>query len=220
MIVSIHQPAYNPWLGYLDKLSNSDIFIYLDTVQFEKNSFINRNKIKTPQGELWLTIPVKTKDHLNKPISEIEIDYKKNWIKNHLRSIEMNYKRAENFDLVYSFWKSILEIEYKYLSDLCYNQLIGVTDLLGVKNTKIIKSSDFSFESRKSDLILDICIEFKAKKYISGKMGKDYLDLAIFNNNNIEVTFQEYSQLEYKQLWGEFIPNLGVLDYLMNTTKI
>jgi hypothetical protein len=103
MIISIHQPAYLPWLGYFDKINRSDIFIYLDTVQLEKNSYsyTYRNKIKTPQGSTWLTVPLKTKGHTAKSIGDIRIDNSRNWKKKHLKNIFFNYKKAKFFDEVY-----------------------------------------------------------------------------------------------------------------------
>lgn len=94
MILSIHQPAYLPWLGYFDRIARSDKFVYLDNVQFERNSFINRNRIKTANGPIWLTIPVRLKEHFNKTIADIEIDARQNWKRKHLRSIEQNYRHA------------------------------------------------------------------------------------------------------------------------------
>lgn len=90
MILSAHQPAYLPWLGYFDKITEADIFVFLDTVQYEKNSFINRNKIKTPQGPQWLTIPVKSKGHITATLRETLVDDSKPWRSKHLKSIEMN----------------------------------------------------------------------------------------------------------------------------------
>jgi len=220
MTISIHQPAYNPWLGYINKISLSDLFIFLDTVQFEKNSFINRNKIKTPQGTMWLTIPVQSKNHLNKKLNEIEIDYKQNWIKVHLKSIELNYKKAKNYEIVYEFWEDLLKRKYQYLSDLCFDQLNGIVNLLGNIDTQIIKSSSLDIEGENSDLILNICKMTSADKYISGILGKDYLQLEDFNKESIKVIFQNFKHPYYKQLWGDFQPCIGVLDYLMNMEKI
>src|ERR1035437_4150954 len=102
MILTAHQPAYLPWLGYFDKIIKSDIFVYLDTVQFEKNSFTNRNKVKTPQGAAWLTVPVKIKGHIGKTMMEIEIDNSQDWRKKHLNTIFMNYKKAARFEECYA----------------------------------------------------------------------------------------------------------------------
>ena len=94
MILSAHQPAYLPWLGYFDKIARADVFVYLDTVQFEKNSFINRNQIKTPQGAQWLTIPVRTKGHMSASLRTTEIDDSQKWRSKHIKSIETNYRKA------------------------------------------------------------------------------------------------------------------------------
>jgi hypothetical protein len=97
MILSIHQPGYMPWLGYFYRIAQSDRFVYLDTVQFERNSFINRNRIKTAKGPMWLTVPVCLQDHFGKTIAETEIDARQDWKRKHLRSIEQSYARAAGF---------------------------------------------------------------------------------------------------------------------------
>jgi len=215
MTISIHQPAYNPWLGYFDKIQHSDSFIFLDSVQFEKNSFINRNKIKTPNGLLWLTVPVKTKDYKTKSIGEIEIDYSRDWIKSHLRAIEINYAKSINFEKIYSFWKEHLEEKEPFLADLCYKQLLGLNKLLNI-NKPIIRSSKLENKGKKSELILNLCVAQRATEYISGVNGKEYLDVEEFNNRGINVKFQNFISPNYNQLYGTFIPNLGILDFLMN----
>lgn len=215
MILSAHQPAYLPWLGYFDKLMRSDIFVYLDNVQFEKNSFINRNKIKTPQGAIWLTIPIKIKGHTNKMIREMEIDISKNWRKDHLLAIYLNYKKARKFTELYPELEKLYAVEYKSLSDLCFCHLQFWLRWLGV-NKKIIKASELELTSNKSELVLEICQKFNATKYISGALGKDYLELDKFEVAGIDVEFQEYHQPVYEQLWGDYLPNLSILDFCFN----
>jgi hypothetical protein len=215
LILSIHQPAYLPWLGYFDKILRSDIFVYMDNVQFERNSFINRNRIKTPQGAIWLTVPVKLKGHTGKTIQETEIDNSKNWRKDHLSTIFFNYKKARNFSVLYPELEKLYAKEYVSVSALCFDQLLFWLAWLGIKK-EIIKASELGLTAEKSDLVLEICEKLSATKYLSGALGRDYLELGKFKLAGIEIELQEYKQPVYEQLWGEFIPNLSILDYCLN----
>jgi len=215
MILSINQPAYLPWLGYFHRINISDTFVFFDTVQFEKNSFTNRNKIKMPSGPLWLTVPVKLRDHFNKQIKDIELADQK-WQKNHWMAIELNYKKTRYWDEYAPKIKPIYEKEYRTISDICYEQLILLLDLLDIK-TKIIRSSELKeFESKKRQLVLDICREINAKVYVSGALGKNYLDKSEFNEADIKLYFQDYKHPVYGQRWGEFVPYMSVIDLLFN----
>src|SRR5690349_7924911 len=98
MLLSAHQPAYLPWLGYFDKIRRCDVFVYLDTVQFEKNSFTNRNKVKTAQGPLWLTVPVRSKGHLSSTLQELELDPAQRWRHKHLKTLREAYAKAPHFE--------------------------------------------------------------------------------------------------------------------------
>ena len=216
MIVSIHQPAYLPWLGYFHKILLSDIFVYFDTTQFEKNSFINRNKIKTPQGASWLTVSVKLNDHLRKEIREIEIA-DLNWSKKHWKAIELNYKKAKYWDLYAERLRKIYKNEYKYISDLCYDQLLLFIEFLKIK-IKVIKSSELKkIDSKKLQLVLDICEYMGATAYISGELGCDYIENKKFAEKRIKLYFQDYKHPEYSRLWGnEFLPYMSIIDLLFN----
>lgn len=215
MILSAHQPAYLPWLGYLDKIIGSDLFVYLDSVQFEKNSFTNRNRIKSPQGPIWLTVPVKMKGHLGRTLREIEIDNSQNWQKKHLNSIYLNYKKAPRFESIYPLIEPFFAKEYRSLSELCWEQLQFWCREFRI-DTRIVRSSELELASRKSDLVLDLCRRFGADQYISGILGRDYLDEAEFRLQGIEVNYQDYQHPGYRQLWGGFEPCLSVLDFCMN----
>jgi len=218
LIISVHQPAYIPWLGYFDKIIRSDTFVYLDTVQYEKNSFINRNRIKTPQGVTWLTVPVKTKGHLNATLLETEIDKCQNWREKHLRSIYLNYKKAPYFHLLYPKIEMLFKKDSFLLAEMCYEHLVFWLSELGVEK-KIIRTSQLAVNSKKSNLILDLCKDLDANCYLSGKLGENYLNEEKFHNSGIKIRYQEYRHPVYPQLWGDFIPNLGVLDFVMNTDK-
>ena len=216
MIVSIHQPAYLPWLGYFDKIIKSDIFVYLDTVQLEKNSYSYRNKIKTPQGSTWLTIPLKMKGHTGKAIKDVLVDNTQQWKKKHLKSIFYNYKKSPFFDEIYPKLESLYKENYDLFSEFTYSHLMFWLDELSIK-TKVVKSSDLSIDTSKSDLVLDLCKYFSAEKYISGVLGKGYLIEEDFINNNIKIEYQIYQYQVYQQLHGDFIPHLGVVDFWMNS---
>lgn len=218
MILSIHQPAYLPWLGYFDKILKSDLFIFLDTVQFEKNSFINRNKIKSQNSSLWLTIPVKTKGHTESSILETEIINNKNWKHKHLQNIYYSYKKAKYFDYLYPKLEILYKKEYLYLSELCFEHLDFWLKEINCE-TKIVKASNLNMKQKKSQLILEICNYFSSKTYISGALGRDYLEEHSFEKENIEIIYQNYTSPIYEQINGQFISNLSIIDFLMNNNN-
>ncbi len=218
MILSAHQPAYLPWLGYFDKIRRVDVFVYLDTVQFEKNSFINRNRIKTPQGAQWLTIPVKTRGHTSGSLRTTSIDDSQRWRSKHIKSIEMNYRKASRFDECFPKIEALVRTPESNLADYCLHHLRFWLGELGISNSQIVRSSELSIASSKSDLVLDLCRNCGAQRYLSGALGRDYLVEADFARAGIALEYQSFKSPVYPQLWGEFIPNLGVLDWWMNTS--
>lgn len=215
MIVSIHQPAYLPWLGYLDRIARSDVFIFLDTVQYEKNSFINRNRIKTPSGPLWLTVPVKMKGHILSTLQETEINQAEPWRDKHLKSIYYNYRRAPRFEECYARLEVLFSQEFIKLADMCFHQLEFWLKEAGI-GTKLIRAQNLPVSANKSDLVLEICRSLEATEYISGPLGRDYLRISDFEETGIKLEFHEYSTPLYPQQHGAFIPNLSIVDYWMH----
>lgn len=210
-IITIHQPNFMPWLGFFDKMSKADTFILLDNVQYEKNATINRNKIKTPQGEKWLTIPVKV--HLPQDINTVLTDETRSWRSDHLKTLFANYKRAKNFDSVFC----LIEKEYlKNNANLAqFNlDLIELFAKFLKIEAKIILSSDLNVEGRKNELLINLIKKAGGTDYLSGLGAKDYMDLELFNRNDIKINWQNFKHPKYQQLWGEFIPNLSVLDFI------
>lgn len=218
MIMSAHQPAYNPWLGYFDKIKRSDIFIFLDTVQYEKNSFTNRNLIKTSNGSVWITVPVIKTNHFDMTMKDMKIDNRSNWRKKHLNAIYLAYKKAPYFDEIYPRLEKLYAIDYEYLVDMTFEHLEFWLKILNI-NTKIMKSSELNVFSQKSDFVFDLCKSVDADMYISGALGKNYLELDKFKNAGIKVEFQDYHTPIYNQLYGDFVPNLGIIDYVMNVNE-
>lgn len=215
MILTAHQSVYLPWLGLLHKIAISDTYVYLDNVQFEKNSFTNRNKIKTAQKPVWLTVPVLLKNHFEKTIKEMEIDNSQDWSKKHWKSIYLNYKKAPYFKKYSDFLENVYTKEWRYLSDLNEYMLKYFLKELRIE-VQYYKASELDLKERKSDLILEISEKLGANVYVSGALGKDYLKKEKFDRQGIKIYFQDYKESLYPQLYGEFLPCLSIIDLLFN----
>lgn len=218
MIISIHQPEHLPWLGFFNKLASSDIFILLDNVPFRKNYFQNRNRIRTKEGWIWLTVPILTKDKFGQKINEVMIDNSLNWQRKHLLSIEQNYGRALYFDEYKDFFLQLYNRDWQRLVELNTELIRCLSSSLGIK-TRIIEASSLNISGSSTDLLLAICKEVGAKIYISGRFGRDYLDESKFAQEGIKIVYQEFHHPEYKQVFETFIPDMSALDLLFNYGK-
>ncbi len=213
MIVSIHQPNYIPWLGYFEKILSSDVFVFLDDVQYEKNYLINRNKIRTNDGSMWMTIPVNAKhDSL---VNNVRIDNSKGWAEKHKKSIKINYAKSGFLQNYINFFNDLYERNFDLLIDINVEIILYSMKHLGI-STKTIFSSELHVDGTGSNRILNICKSLKADTYISGQFGQNYLNLEDFKNNNIDIEFQNFVHPVYKQCYQPFIPNMSILDLLFN----
>lgn len=215
MILTSHQPTYLPWLGLFHKIAVSDAYIYLDNVQFEKNSFINRNKIKTINGPIWLTVPVLLKNHFRKTIKEIEIDNSKNWRKSHWRSMFLNYKKTPFFDKYSDFFEDMYKKGWNYLTDLNEYMLKWFLEELGVK-IEYYRASELNLCGHKSDLVVDMCKKLRANLYIFGALGRDYAKEEDFARENIKIYFQDYKHPIYSQVHNDFLFSMSIIDLLFS----
>lgn len=215
MILTAHQPVYLPWLGLFHKIAVSDVYCYFDDVQYLVKDWNNRNKIKTQNGEIWLTVPVLTQGYREKPIREIEINNSVDWKKKHFKSIYLNYKKAPYFNKYADFFEDVYKKDWKYLTDINEYMLKWFLKELGIK-VNFSKASELNFKGYKSDLVLDMCQKLKADLYIFGSLGKDYADEKKFNENGVKIYFQDYKHPVYPQLHGKFVPYMSILDLLFN----
>jgi len=214
MIVSVHQPHYLPWSGYFDKIDSADVFVLLDCVQFEKNGWQNRNRIKTSQGESWLTVPVL--HDFGQLINETLIDNKMKWRQKHIKSIITNYSRAPFFKQYINIFENIYLKEWEDLSTLNTEMLFMFSETIGVK-TKIRLSSDLKdLPIDPNQRLVEIVKHYNGDCYLAGKGSLSYIDTDLFEKNGIKVIFQEYSPEIYPQLYGEFIPGLSLVDMIFN----
>ena len=214
-ILTAHQPAYLPWLGYFHKIAISDVFVILDDVQLEKNGFSNRNKIKGPNGAFWLTVPIAMDGHTHKTIKDMKINNKINWRKKHFRSIQDSYRKAPYYEQYINFFEDCYSREWDNLVDLTEFMLKWFLDQLSI-DVELRRMSEYSFQDKKSDLVLSVIKKFDADLYVSGSCGKDYIKQDSFKDNNIDIYFQEYLHPEYNQLHKDFVSHMSVLDLLFN----
>lgn len=214
MILTAHQPGYLPWIGLFDKISQADTFCFFDIAQYQTKEFDNRNRIKTKEGELWLSVPVESKNHFNKKLNEIKI-IQNGWQRKHLKSIEIAYCKAKFFSKYFDEISAILNKKHTFLVDLNIDFIMFFLEKFDIK-VDLIRASNFDFNGQKSSLVLDMCMKLGAKKYIFGVQGKNYADIDSFKMNNIEILFQNYTHPEYHQLYGNFISHLSSLDLLFN----
>ena len=215
MILTAHQPVYIPWLGLFHKIASSDLFCYFDIAQYQTKDYNNRNKIKTNTGELWLTVPVESKDHFNKKVGGIKV-IQDGWQRKHLKTIKLQYQKAPYFsDYKNQIFETLENKSKENLGHLNLEMLKCLTSILGI-TTPIVIASDYEFESSKSDLVLDMCLKLGATNYIFGTQGRNYADVKKFRSSGVEPHFQDYVHPKYKQLHGEFIPYLSVIDLIFN----
>lgn len=216
MIVSIHQPAYLPWLGYIHKILHSDVFVFLDTVQLEKNGFVNRNRVRTPSGVQWLTVPLLMKGHTEKSIGEMKINHADSWKRKHLATLEQAYGKRPHYDPFADGIRRLIESAGESLSDLLFDMLCYFLDAAGIEGKRIVRASELEPEGSRAELLADICAKVGGDTYLSGVAGKEYLDLKPFEAAGVEVVFQEFHHPEYEQGYKEFEPNMGIVDALFN----
>jgi hypothetical protein len=217
-VFAVHQPNYIPWLGYFHKIANSDVFVILDQVQYPRGrSFSSRNRIKTSNGAAYLTIPVSVPSGNEGRADYTEVTFAdQKWRTKHLKSVELAYKRAPFFDEVFELYQPVLG-RHDSLVELNLALIRAVMDYLSV-GTELVMLSDLAIDDKaKTDLIVDIGMEVGANVYLSGTGGgRDYNDEELLGRKGINLAYSTYETVEYSQLWGDFEPDLSVLDTLFN----
>jgi hypothetical protein len=216
--VAIHQPQYLPWVGYFDKMDQADSFVILDDVQFKKNEWQNRNRIKTASGWQWLTVPVRHR--FPQRISEVEIDNSAPWARKHRQALIANYAGAPCFEAHRAFFDDLYDREWRRLQDLSLATVVHLAGALGI-HTKLLLASSLALpsppsETAASDRLIAICRAVGADVYLSGPGGQSYLDLGRFQQAEVQVVFQAFRTPPYPQRFAAFEPDLSVVDLLFN----
>jgi WbqC-like protein family len=213
MMVAIHQPQYLPWLGYIDKIDRSDSFVILDSVQFKKNEWQNRNRIKSARGWQWLTVPVLHR-HPEK-IRDVRINNAVDWRRKHLQALEINYSRAPYFQDYIPFFRDLYGRTWERLAVLNQTVIQFLIEAFGI-NSRVVMASDTNAREEPTDRLIDICRTVGADTYLAGDGSRNYLDSARFEKEKIRVLFQSFHPPAYEQLYGPFEPGLSAVDLLFN----
>ncbi|CAB1080888.1 hypothetical protein JY97_09290 [Alkalispirochaeta odontotermitis] len=214
MIIAVHQPQYLPWLGYFDKIRRADMVCFLDNVQYKKNDWQNRNRIKTAQGWQWLTVPV----HYRFPqkITEVTINNTVKWKKKHLQALISNYSRAPFFDDYLHIFKEVFAKPWESLSDLNIDLIKRLAGALGLDRKPFVKASDYDLGTDPTDRLVDICKIVMADTYLSGRDGVKYMNMERFKESGIGIVIQDFKHPEYPQLFEGFQSHMSIVDLLFN----
>jgi hypothetical protein len=209
------QPGYLPWLGYFDQLRRADVFVHYDDVQFDKHGWRNRNRIKTPAGPLWLTVPVLHRGQGKPKIIETQIDGTSNWQKKHVASLKQYYARAPHAHRYLPELEELLNRPWPNLAELDI-AIIGAMARWLQLEPPVLRTSALGIEGVQSERLIALCRHFGATRYLSGDAASDYLDVALFAEHGIEVAWQNYQHPVYPQQHGDFVPYMSAIDLLFN----
>lgn len=213
--IAILQSNYIPWKGYFDLINAVDEFVLYDEMQYTKNDWRNRNKIKTSSGVQWITIPV-IQTHLDQKINETAV-FDKKWNIKHWRTLQQNYTKAKYFKEYKDIFEDLyLNIGTELLSEINFKLITVINNLLGI-STRITWSSDYEYGEGKSERLVRLVQALQGTEYISGPAAKNYLDESLFEAEGIKVSWFDYSGYpEYNQLFSPFEHGVSVLDLLFN----
>lgn len=213
----IEQPTYLSWAGYYGMMDISDVFVFYDDVQFSKQSWQQRNKIKATNGNwMWLSVPVL--QNFGQKINEVRINNAIDWRRKHWESIYQSYHKAPHFKQFQDDIEGIYQGEWECLADWNTNIILKVSSVIGIKMPKLVKSSELKgLAGSKTDRLLQVLDRIGADEYITSYGTKAYIEPQKFKDRNIKLYWYEYKPLVYRQTSGEFFPYISALDLLFNT---
>ncbi len=210
------QPTYLPWSGYFGLMQSVDVFVLLDSVQFARRSWQQRNQIKTANGAQWLSVPVLSKGKRDQLISEVELEKSSGFAATHRRSIQNSYAKTPHFKKYADTLLPLLDNRSPLLADLTIALILQLKAHLGIE-TRVLRASELECNGAKADLLASLCKQIGASAYVSPPGSKDYLDESdAFDAINVPVRYYAFKHPEYPQPFGEFLPYMSVIDMLFN----
>jgi len=214
MRLAAHQPQYLPWIGFFDKMDRVDRFILLDVVQYKKNEWQNRNRIRTRTGWQWLTVPVHHRFPMT--IREVTIDESNPWRRKHREALRTHHARSPFRDAVLPALEAMLEEPFESLSALNVRGIRLLAALLGVRTPISLASEVPGLPESADERLIALCRHFGASDYLAGSGGAAYMDLGRYARASVRVTLQSFRHPVYAQAYPGFEPNLSVVDLLLN----
>jgi hypothetical protein len=213
--VGVIQSNYIPWVGYFDFIDSVDLFVFHDDVQYTKGDWRNRNKIKTPAGLVWITVPVHYR-HTGQLIMETEICYDRDWVSEHIGAITASYRTAPFFPIVKDEFFPLLKKRFRTITELNVATCRWVMDALSIR-TPLRMSHELELQGAKTVRLINMLKKVGGTEYVSGPAGRQYLDEAAFREANISLEYKSYDYRPYPQLWGGFEAAVTALDLIANT---
>jgi len=218
-IVAIHQPNFFPWLGFFSKIARSDNFVFLDHVILNPRSAINTKRVRILSNgqEFWLTVPLKNRSgQVFQKISEMEIDKPDHVKTKHLKTIELNYRRAPFFNETFPFIENFYNNSSSLIADRNIQFVSSILNAMNL-NKQLIQSSTLACSESSTELLIEIAQKLNSRAYLSGDGATGYQDIDLYKNSNIALEFMNYVHPQYTQPnVAEFKKGLSILDALMN----
>lgn len=216
MNIVISQPMLFPWVGMLEQIRISDIYVYYSDVQFPRRGFVNRVQIKTANGIKWMTVPIREAPR-DKRIDEIGISHQKNWRRQHLEMLRQAYARAPFRQDMLTLVEEVYDNDYHNIAELGEASVIALCRYFGLhEQRRFLRSADLGVGGGGSHRILGIVQALRGGRYITGWGARNYLEHDLFEKNNIRVEYMSYQKLHYPQQHGEFTPFVSALDLVAN----
>lgn len=216
MRIVVLQPGYLPWIGFFDQLAKADLFVFYDDVQYDKGGWRNRNRIKGPNGPMWLTVPVVTSGKMGQFVNEVDVDNKTPWWKKHIGSLRQYYREAPFYKEYAPGLEEILAKGHEKLVDLDLESTAYLAKCFGIGTKTTLSSSLGIQDDDPTQRLLKICAHFKADRYLTGDSAENYLQEERFASAGIAVEYQRYQHPVYPQGPGEFVPFLSAVDLLFH----
>lgn len=212
----ILQPSYIPWRGYFHQIAKADVFVFYDDIQYDKRGWRNRNRIQTPHGPRWLTVPVHSRGAQteNIPINQIRICWDRPWNREHWETIRMAYCKTPYFPQVGALLQPLYARHWEYLADFTIELSISLAHALGITHTRFLRSSEMTAAGAKTDRLITILRQLGATHYITGPSARDYIEEDKFHQAGITLEYMRYRYLPYEPLYPPYDPQVSIIELM------